>query len=338
MLDREVTLWGIRAGVKGEADSLFLKEGVVALGWFELGDLTLLNQDRETYKAKLKSTYPNDRPGSIPVNAGQLFRFVNEIKVGDLVAYPSKIDRLIHIGEVESNYEYKPALKPDFPNIRKVKWLKSIPRTSLTQGALYEIGSALSFFQVKNYAEEYIAALKGRVTPVTPKEDSTVSIVFEAIVQNTRDYIFKQLAQEVKGHPFEHFVAHLLNAMGYRTIVSPEGTDGGIDILAYEDELGFRPPIIKVQVKSTQGSIGDPTVSSLYGKVSPGEFGLFVTLGTFTNQARSFAKSKSNLRLIDGNDLVNLILEHYHQFDSRYQSLIPLKQVYIPESQDNIVS
>lgn len=40
--------------------------------------------------------------------------------------------------------------------------------------------------------------------------------------------------------------------------------------------------------------------SSLYGKVAPREFGLLVTLGSYTNQAKKFAKSKSNLRLIDG--------------------------------------
>ena len=91
------------------------------------------------------------------------------------------------------------------------------------------------------------------------------------------------------------------------------------------------PPIIKVQVKSNEGSIGDPVVSALYGKVSSGEFGLLVTLGTFTSAARNFARSKSNLRLIDGSELVRLVLQHYEQFDSRYKGLLPLKRVYVPE-------
>lgn len=58
-----------------------------------------------------------------------------------------------------------------------------------------------------------------------------------------------------------------------------------MDIVAHKDELGFVPPIVKVQVKSTTGSIGDPVVSALYGKVGAGEYGLLVTLGTFTTQA-----------------------------------------------------
>jgi restriction system protein len=86
-----------------------------------------------------------------------------------------------------------------------------------------------------------------------------------------------------------------------------------------------------VQVKSTEGSIGDPIVSALYGKVGTGEFGLMVTLGSFTPPAKNFAKSKSNLRLIDGDELVKLIFQHYDQFDSRYKGLLPLRRVYVPE-------
>ena len=142
----------------------------------------------------------------------------------------------------------------------------------------------------------------------------------------------KTLAQELKGHPLAHFVAHLLNTMGYRARVSPEGPDGGIDIIAHKDELGFEPPIIKVQVKSTdKGSIGDPVASALYGKVGSNEYGMLVTLATFSSQATSFAKSKTNFRLIDGKELVDLILSHYEQFDSSYKGLLPLRRVYIPE-------
>lgn len=120
--------------------------------------------------------------------------------------------------------------------------------------------------------------------------------------------------------------------MGYRTRVSAEGPDGGIDIIAHKDELGFEPPIIKVQVKSTEGSVGDPDTSALYGKVGTGEYGLLVTLGSFTKQAQNFARSKSNLRLIDGPELVKLVLQHYEQLDSRYKGLLPLKRVYVPEA------
>ena len=242
---------------------------------------------------------------------------------------------MVNIGKVEGAYRYDTALT-GYPHVRPVKWIKAVPRTHFTQGALYEIGSAMSLFQVKTFSEEFIAATSSNSAPApTIAEDTTVAAVTDEIEINTRDFILKMLAQELKGHPFAEFIGHLLNTMGYRTRVSLEGPDGGVDVIAHRDELGFEPPIIKVQVKSTEGSVGDPAVSALYGKVGHTEFGLVVTLGTFTTAAVSFARAKANLRLIDGDELVDLILAHYEQFDSRYKALLPLKRVFVPDPQED---
>ena len=332
MSNNEITVWGIHAGRTGDADALFLKKNVIALGWDKMGDLALIKADRDAFKERIVEMYPETKPGAIPLAAGQPFRLIHELKIGDVVVYPSKNDRQIHIGIVEGEYKFNPTLGGSYPHIRPAKWVKSFPRTSFTQGALYEIGSAMSFFQVKTYADEFLSALEGKViTNEKETQDETIPSVIGDIEQNTRDYILKRLSQQLKGHPFAHFIGHLLEKMGYQTRIAPEGPDGGIDIIAHKDELGFEPPIIKVQVKSVDGSVGDPTVSALYGKIGAGEFGLFVTLGTFTKQAVNFASSKSNLRLIDGDELVDLILQHYEEFDSRYKGLLPLKRVYIPE-------
>ena len=324
-------LWGIHAGRSGEADELFLKQRLLGLGWSQLGDLSKLPTDRAAFKAKVREAYPNAKDGAINNWAGQLFRFVHEMKPGDFVAYPSKNDRQIHLGRVEGPYRYDPKIAPKYYNVRDVKWLKAFPRSHFTQGALYEIGSALSLFQIKNYADEFFAAMEGKAPPVPVKEDESVPAVVGEIEDNTQAWVIGRLAQETKGHPFAHVVAHLLNVMGYRTRVSPEGPDGGVDIVAHKDELGFEPPIIKVQCKSTEGSIGDQIVSALYGKVDKGEFGLMVSLGTYTAPAKNFAKSKPNLRLIDGEELVALIYQHYERFDAGHKGLLPMRRVYVPE-------
>jgi restriction system protein len=329
---KDTAIWGIHAGKTGDADTLFLKKHVIAIGWMKMGDLSSLKADREVFKSKVLEAYPDKKPGAIPVTAGQIFRFVHEMKPGDLVAYPSKQDHQIHLGEITGHYFYDPKTEPSYPNLRQVKWLRVLPRTHFTQGALYEIGSALSLFLVKNYVDEFRVAIEGKAVPTPVAQDESVAAVADGIEETTRDFVLKRLAQEVKGHPFAEFVAHLLNTMGYQTRVSPEGPDGGIDIIAHRDELGFEPPIIKVQVKSTEGSIGDPIVSALCGKVGPGEHGLLVTLGSFTPPAKNFARGKTNLRLIDDEELVKLILAHYDQFESRYKGLIPLRRVFIPEA------
>jgi len=330
----ETTLWGMHAGKYGDADSLFFKHNVVALGWDKLGDLSRLSPDRESFKQQVLHAYPNKKPGAVANNAGQLYRFIHEMKKGDLIAYPAKKERMIHIGRITSDYIFNNSKEPKYPHHRAVEWLKKAPRTNFSQGALYEVGSAISFFQVKNYADEFIAVLEGDEHISTPSSDDSVAIVTEEIEESTRDFIIKTLARDLKGHLFEDFIAHLLNQMGYRTRVAPEGPDGGIDIIAHRDELGFEPPIIKVQVKSSEGSIGEPTVSALYGKVDNSEYGLLVTLGYFTKQAINFAKSKANLRLIDSNELVDIILMHYEKFSSKYKGILPLKSIYVPQKVD----
>lgn len=331
----EKAVWGVHGGRHGVADGLFLQRNVIAIGWSSMEDVSGIAPDRASFRAATEKAFPDRSAAQIGASFGQIYRFVHEMNVGDIVVYPSKVDRHIHIGEVTGKYQYRPDFDSVHPQIRTVKWRKHLPRTAFSQGALYESGSALTFFQIKTYAEEFLAALQGKTTPeASVIRDATVAAVAEDIEENTRDFILKRLAQELKGHPFSDFVAHLLGTMGYRTRVSPEGPDGGIDIVAHKDELGFEPPIVKVQVKSTEGSIGDPVVSALYGKVSAGEFGLLVTLGIFTTQAKNFAKSKSNLRLIDGVELIDLVLTHYEQFDSRYKGLLPLKRVFVPDIED----
>lgn len=325
-------LWCVRAGESGQADPVFLKKNYLAIGWEEVGDLSKIKPNRDALKAKLAEIYPTKKPNAIAGYAGMLYRFVHEMKPGELIVYRSKIDKQFHIGEITGGYVYDPSIMKEYPNLRPVKWLGTYPTKQFTQGALSESNSTLTVFTIRNYAQEFLGALAGE-KPTPGGEDQTVSIVAKQVMQDTSDFIIKRLAQELKAsRGMEEFVAHLLNVMGYRTRLTCKGADGGIDIVAHKDELGFEPPIIKVQVKTDEGSIGDPVVSALYGKVGVSEFGLLITLGTYTRQADTFAREKSNLRLINGDELVELILQHYEQFDARYKALIPLKQVYIPES------
>lgn len=331
----EPTIWGIHAGKYGEADSLF-NGGQIALGWDRLGDLRQIAPTRPAYKALMQEAYPEYKPGAIPVNVGQIYRFIHEAKPGDLVIWRPKNDRTqIRIGEIEGGYRYDAQISPEYPHQRPVKWKAVVDSTRLTQGALFELGASLSFFSINSHADEWVSFLAGTPPPAAglPLDgtDTTLGPVAEQIEDSTRDFILKTLSRELKGHPLASFVAHLLSAMGYRTRVSPPGADGGVDVIAHKDELGFEPPIVKVQVKSSAGKVGEPEVSSLLGTLSSGEHALMVALGGFTPQAARLTRKQPNLRLIDGDGLVDLVLAHYEAFDSRYKALLPLKRVYVPD-------
>lgn len=60
--EKEQLMWGIHGGRTGDADSLFLKNKVIALGWIKMGDLSNLPAEREAFKARLSEIHPEKRP------------------------------------------------------------------------------------------------------------------------------------------------------------------------------------------------------------------------------------------------------------------------------------
>ena len=84
----------------------------------------------------------------------------------------------------------------------------------------------MSFFAVKTYTDEFLAAIEGKEVSVPVAQDETVALVANDIEDQTSDYVLKKLAQELKGGSFEDFIAHLLQAMGYKTQQPKAGQRG----------------------------------------------------------------------------------------------------------------
>jgi restriction system protein len=334
----EPRLWGIH---NDEFSIDFVSDGVISLGWDLVPDLRRFKGDREALKKELAASYPTAKPGAIPIWSGVLDRFANDMVEGDVVVHPRKTDRTVNLGVVDGGYEYAPDA-PTHRHRRSVRWVNTgLLRTAFSQGALYEIGSAVTLFRVRKHDQEFLAALEGGPSEVAEidsesEELDETSVAedepdAERITETTRDFLVRSLATDFKGHPFAHFVAHLLETMGYRTQVSPEGPDRGVDIVAHKDPLGLEPPIIKVQCKSTEGQIGSPDVSGLLGTLGPTELGLVVTLGRFSVDAKNLGRDRPNLRLIDGEELVELIFERYESFSPEYKRKLPMRRVFVPD-------
>lgn len=325
MTTQEKKVWGIHT----DDDALFKNEHVIAIGWRKMGDLKSLPDNRYAFKSKYAEVFPEATKQSIANCAGMLYRFAKEVEIGDFIVYPSRNDRMINLGVIEGQYVFNDQAK--YCHQRKVKWLKHLPRTVFSQGALYEIGSAMTFFAVRNYADEYLKAISsnysGKAGNTISEDDESVGVTADSIIESTKDFILKELSRNLKGYDLEEFVADLLQAMGYRTEVSPHGGDRGIDITAYKDEL---PPRILVQVKSQDGDIKEATIQSLKGAMREGDYGLFVTLSNYTRNALSYLDNTPIIRGINGTELVDLILKYYDKLSEKYRKMIPLKMVYIP--------
>ncbi len=173
------TIWVIHAGRNDEADALFRKRSLMALGWEQLGDLAQLPPTREAFKEALAEAYPNYKPGAIPVAAGQLYRFVHEMQPGDTILYPTRYDSKIHIGRVAGEYRYDPDADAGFPHQRPVQWIRAVPRSVFSKTARNEIGGLQTLSSVNRTVAEFVAARDGLPPPPTapPLDEAADAVV-----------------------------------------------------------------------------------------------------------------------------------------------------------------
>jgi restriction system protein len=329
-------IWAIRAGGESEADLLFIENGLLAVSFLDVDrDASTLPARRSAFKDAFALGGRDSKPGAMPVQAGQLFRFVHEFKIGDRVIYPRKIDRTLLWGEISTPYLYDRSTNPDFPHRRGVRWLKSLSRDEFSQGALYELGATLTLFEVRNFVGEFINRFEpppgAGDRPMTLAEDETQAVVARDIAETTRDFISKKLKTDLKGAPMEPFVADLFRAMGYNAHATRASRDDGIDVIAHRDELGIEPPILKIQVKAHEGNIGADLVKAFYAMVHERDVGIFITTGGYTAAAKTFAGAKANFKLVDGAEFVGLIEKYYDGLDLKFRKQIPLRRMLVPD-------
>jgi restriction system protein len=340
MLMSSSKIWGIHMGE--HVGTRPIDESYVAIGWQELGDLRKY-PDRDAFKAAIAAKIPEAKTGAQPVYAGILQRFTHEMRAGDIVVYPSKHDRMVNIGKLTGELVHIADETDEYPNHRGVEWLGQFPRSDFSQSALNEIGAFITLFLIKNHRHEFSAkiGLSEPTDAAAPDDDTadevaadddtaTVAVSRQAEV-TTSDFVIRRIMAMLNGYEFEEFVAHLLECMGYTARVTQRSGDGGVDVIAHTDALGFQPPIIKVQCKRKTSQTPRSDVDQLLGTLGEGEYGLYINLGSYSRSAVELERNRAKLRLIDGDQFVEMVLQHYPKMSPRFRGLMPLKQIYVPD-------
>lgn len=161
-------------------------------------------------------------------------------------------------------------------------------------------------------------------------EVKEVAVSFEAARDQARDEIDRHLAA-MPPMDFQQLVADLLGAMDWHVSwIAPPGKDGGIDIVAWPDPLGTKLPRIKVQVKRQQATITVDGLRSFMALLGDDDVGLFVSLGGFTKDAQTEARTQAKRRvtLIDSSRLLDLWQQHYAKLSEAAQARLPLRPIY----------
>lgn len=335
----EKNMWMVRAESGGILFDEFKTKSVVAIGWWQVGDLSKV-KDRQELQEKLLEALPEYGEKKAIMAASQLYRFAHAMKKGDrvLTYHPSR--RVYLVGIIVSEYEYDPKVSFDvdmdnrWPNLRKVDWAGEVSRDALSVSTKNSLGAISTLFQVpEEAAQEVEAALKGKEVPVKKKEYKAEEEedLLEGIQYRANEFI-KDRVSALDWDEMQELVAGLLRAMGYKTRVSPSGPDRGKDIVASPDGFGFESPRIMVEVKHRKNQqMGSQEIRSFLGGRHRDDKGLYVSTGGFSREAYYEAeRANIPLTLMNLDDLVTAILEHYERMDIDSQRLVPLKKLYWP--------
>ncbi len=105
---------------------------------------------------------------------------------------------------------------------------------------------------------------------------------------------------------FEELVANIFRRLGFRTNMTKQTGDGGVDIEARYDGEIFKGTYL-IQCKHWQKNVGEPPLRDLYGVVQDRNAlkGILVTSSGFSPKAKEFTRGK-NIDLIDGDTLAKL--------------------------------
>ena len=330
-------MWMVRAGRGGVYASEFIDQAYVGIGWTALGDPTGVT-DKTVLIAAAASAYPDATEQSRFVSASIVWRFVNDIKVGDAVATYDPATRTYHIGKIVGHATWRDDSEDARSTQRAVTWTGQILRDEVSQTSLNTLGAILTLFLLQPaVANELRRLAEGKGATPSPINVGDQSPAAEPIdlFARVEDEAIERIKDRIVRFTWEQMqdlVAAVLRAMGYRTSVAARGPDRGRDILATPDGLGFKPPRIIVEVKHRPGErMGAPDVRAMPVGRQADDRGLFVSTGGFTREAYYEAEhGKVPITLMTLEDLTRTIIDVYSQFDDAGRALLPLRPFYWP--------
>lgn len=194
------------------------------------------------------------------------------------------------------------------------------PLVTLTaKGAAIDVNT----FDVKTEVREKAAVYwEEKSAKNKDKESNTADEIEEDSNSNEDDVLdgvkvkLQSAIASMSPKKFEQFSRALLTKMGVQ--FTDKGVkvsnDGGIDGYGYHtDDDDFRTTRVVIQCKRyNTAPVSEPDINQFLGAMNKfqADYGVFITNSRFTNAARIAAREGTPITLIDGNDLIRLIIKY----------------------------
>ncbi len=294
----------------GRYTDTFEKEGYIGIGWFSNNPIDWDLSNKDFLKEKYREKFPDNPNMRVNQNVGQIYRFVNEISVGDLVISPY-VDNQLLVGVIESELYFKEDKTSPYPWRKNVIWFKEkIDRHTLSVPLQNTLRSSLTCFKVSSSDEILVelGLLKKSDVPSYSTSDNPSLSNFELI---------RKRFLELDATEFEYLVSFMLRTLGFEpTQEIGKVGDGGIDFEGVLDVSGIASINLQVQVKRyDKGIIGEKEIRNFRGALKKDFQGCFITLSSFNKKAIESAsdKQREEIQLIDGNRFTEVFIEQYEK-------------------------
>ena len=206
-----------------------------------------------------------------------------------------------------------------------IAYVKYNPQITLTQKGA---GVNLDTFDVQTEVRDKARAYwdehsvknkpKGKPTPTMDAdegENEGTELTEDELLDDLKVKLQSAIAN-MSPEKFEQFARALLTKMGVQfTNKSVQiSNDGGIDGYGYHvDDDDFRTTRVVIQCKRFNvNPVSEPDINQFLGAMNKfqADYGVFITNSRFTNKAREAAREGTPITLIDGNDLIKLVIKY----------------------------
>lgn len=311
-------VWCVRAG-SGKYASRFVQGGYAGIAFGITSDVSKL-ASREELEAAYRKAHPGEKSKLvIGQQVGQMARFLLEMQEGDYILTPDTDSPTLHYGCLlpESPYVDLSNDSP-YPIRRRVEWKGTILRDQLSVPFQNTIRSSLTVFAISQ-REEFLAVI-GEGERKTIESDAYDSY------KGVLDQILQLTPKE-----FEILVGYLLTAVGFDgSEVTGKPGDGGVDATGILSVAGLAEMKIYVQAKryKSDGAVKTRDVKELRSSIPSGAQGGFITTANFQKAAFDIANDPGfpHIGLINGHQLVDLLVEHWDDIPQEFQERLGLKK------------
>lgn len=213
------------APVESEPASLYeevwqfdLANGIITIGWHELGDVSTLSRDE--LKAAVTSKWPERPPPTCALISNMIWNFYHEILAGDVILARRGRKSLAAVGRVIGPAQYKPSASSriEHPHVLSVRW-QDQPRDRVFSTVVFPM------YTLAEWTEDKYRAVIGSIEQ--PASDSLADPYKFPLEKYLEDFIVSHFDTIFRGQ-LRMYEGEEGNGQQYPTETGP------IDILAVE--------------------------------------------------------------------------------------------------------